>query len=498
MNNKIAFISEHASPLALLGGTDSGGQNVYVGELAVHLVELGFQVDIFTRWDDPFTDQVVSYQPGVRVIHVQAGPLTSVPKEEILVYMDEFREDMLSFIASEGIDYRLIHANFWMSGLVAMQLKKILNIPFVITFHALGHVRKLHQKENDKFPPERVAIEEEIAEAADRIIAECPQDREDLIGYYHADHEKISIIPCGVSLKEFFPACKKVSRQLLGIEKEEKIILLLGRMVPRKGIDNVIRALALLDHTQNPVRLIIVGGEAGFSGLQISEEYLRLENLARELQVLHRITFTGSKAYAELKYYYSAADVFVTTPWYETFGITALESMACGTPVIGAEVGGIKYSVVNGKTGLLVPPHNPNALAERINLLLSNESLLKKMGEKAHEHVLEHFTWKKIAAKMKNIYDYMFIEEKTLDDEYVIIEKAFEEAEKTFRKSAAVLTEGIIEVVDWLSAALENGNKILICGNGGSAAESQHFAAELVGRFAMPYRKALPVISFNS
>jgi len=404
MNNRIAFISEHASPLAILGGTDSGGQNVYVAELASQLAKLDYQIDIYTRWENPSDPQIVNYQPGVRVIHVQAGPVEQIPKEEILCYMDEFYEEMLDFITIKNTDYALIHANFWMSGLVAMKLKAALDIPFVITFHALGEVRKIHQKEADKFPRERVTIEEEIVRKADQLIAECPQDKEDLIKYYHASPERITIIPCGFNPAEFFPMDKMLSREVLGLETAEKTILQLGRMVPRKGVDNVIKALALLRHPGFAVRLVIVGGESETPGINDSPELLRLRKLAESLNVADKVTFTGRKNREELKYYYDAADIFVTTPWYEPFGITPLEAMACGTPVIGADVGGIKYSVIDGKTGFLVPPDNPQVLCDRIAALFADESLLRDMSEYALRHVHEHFTWEIIARQMSDFY----------------------------------------------------------------------------------------------
>jgi D-inositol-3-phosphate glycosyltransferase len=418
MNRKIAFISEHASPLALLGSTDSGGQNVYVGELAAQLIKSGFEIDIFTRWENPFAAQVISCQPGLRVIHVHAGPVEQVPKEEILPYMYDFREEMLNFIHAEGIVYELIHANFWMSGLVAMELKGILNIPFVITFHALGHVRKLHQKEQDKFPPQRGLIEEEIVRQADGIIAECPQDREDLVNYYDADPEKIAVIPCGFNPKEFFPMNQQQSRELLQLDKEEKIILQLGRMVPRKGIDNVIRSLALTNQDGLKVRLVIVGGEPALPGMEENDELKRLRKLAADLNVSEQVTFAGRKDRSELRHYYAAADIFITTPWYEPFGITPLEAMACGTPVIGANVGGIKYSVIDGKTGMLVPPNSPRLLSDRIKLLLGNGRLIRNMGDRAKQHVTEHFTWAKVAIKMRQFYNCILKQETVLSDDH--------------------------------------------------------------------------------
>src|SRR5690606_24817230 len=225
MKKRIAFISEHASPLAVLGGVDSGGQNVYVAELAKYLAARGYTIDIFTRWDDSELPQVVNWMPGVRVVHMKAGPVRFVAKEELLGFMPQFTKSMLTYIREENIHYQLIHANFFMSGMVAADLKKRLHIPFVITFHALGHVRRIHQKEQDKFPKERLLIEKTIAAEADQIIAECPQDREDLIRHYDASPEKITIIPCGFSPAEFYPINQKLARTIVGLPLEERIIL---------------------------------------------------------------------------------------------------------------------------------------------------------------------------------------------------------------------------------------------------------------------------------
>src|SRR5215204_77295 len=402
---RIAFISEHASPLATLGGVDAGGQNVYVAELAKHLVKLNYIVDIFTRWEDPSTPGIVNWMKDIRVIHVKAGPIKYVQKEDIMPYMVEFRENMIRFIRMEAIHYDLVHANFWMSGLVAMELKWLMNIPFTITFHALGHVRRIHQKEQDKFPPERVTIEEQTVKIADHIVAECPQDREDLINYYRADPQKITIIPCGFSPTEFYPLSMTAARKALGLGIDEFVILQLGRMVPRKGVDNVITGVSKLKDFADKVRLVIVGGESDVPDPVRCPEIGRLQEIARNAGVCDRVLFTGRKDRNLLKYYYSAANVFVTTPWYEPFGITPLEAMACGTPVIGADVGGIKFSVTHAETGYLVPPKNPKALASKINHLLSKPHLIKKMQVNALKRVHNLFTWAKIAETIAAVYN---------------------------------------------------------------------------------------------
>jgi D-inositol-3-phosphate glycosyltransferase len=401
---KIALISEHASPLADLGGVDTGGQNVYVAQLAKHLARMGYRVDVFTRKDNAELADVVNWVAGVRVVNIKAGPEAIVVKEDLLQYMDEFKNNMLKFIMRNNIDYELIHANFFMSALVAMGIKEELDIPFVVTFHALGHVRRIHQAEADKFPVERLAIEEEAVRQASLIIAECPQDKEDLMYYYHAPEEKIAIVPCGFSANEFNPIDKEAARRILGLPQGEHIILQLGRMVPRKGVDNVIEALAKISVKNKPVTLVIVGGECEELEEEKCPEYARLMNIAREHGVVNKIIFAGRKSRNRLKFYYSASDIFITTPWYEPFGITPLEAMACGTPVVGSNVGGIKYSVKDGETGLLVNPHKPDELAGAVSELLSNPGRLNEMSANAIDRVNEHFTWAKVAEQINTVY----------------------------------------------------------------------------------------------
>src|SRR5690554_875130 len=270
-------------------------------------------------------------------------------------------------------------------------------------------------------------------------------------------------------------------------------------MVPRKGIDNFIRALSYLNISDKKVRLVIVGGEKENPDFNDDSEVSRLYTLAKELKVDHLITFAGRKDRTLLKYYYSAADIFITTPWYEPFGITPLEAMACGTPVIGANVGGIKYSVIDGKTGLLVAPKAPEQLADRIRLLINNPDLRSSLGKEALLHVNKMFTWKKVADKMDKVYESILNSyEGPMSIKTSLIKNIFNDAIKTFKDTSDKLSEDILAASNYMATALANGNKILICGNGGSAAESQHFAAELVGRFEIPYRSALPAIALTA
>ncbi len=420
MKSKIAFISEHASPLACAGGIDSGGQNVYVRELAIELAEKGYEVDIFTRRDSAVIKPVVNWMPGLRIIYITAGPAEYIPKEELMPYMPKFSANMIRFIQREKIRYDLVHANFWMSGMVAMEVKAQLGIPFVITFHALGLVRAIHQKGADKFPKERMAIEREIMFEASTIIAECPQDRNDMKLLYGIPGDKMTVVPCGFNPEEFYPVEKEKARKYLGLPNREKIILQLGRMVPRKGIDNVIRSLKYIHDDLHPLRLLIVGGDKDRYAGPCAAEFRRLQKLAETEGVAGRVTFIGPKQHNELRYYYSASDVFISTPWYEPFGITPLESMACGTPVIGSNVGGIKFSVIDGETGYLVPPRSPRVLAWKIRKLLKNPQLHESMRMAAIERANNRFTWQKIAEEMMNVYiplihmKHFFKDEKTL------------------------------------------------------------------------------------
>ncbi|HSB92871.1 MAG TPA: glycosyltransferase, partial [Flavitalea sp.] len=231
---------------------------------------------------------------------------------------------------------------------------------------------------------------------------------EDLVNYYDADPAKISVVPCGFSAAEFLPVNKIKAREFIGVDNDCKLLLQVGRMVPRKGVDNVVSSMVYLKQLAPSCKLIIVGGETDSADINSTPEIARLQQIASQLGVLDRIDFAGRKGRDILKYYYSAADLFITTPWYEPFGITPLESMACGTPVIGSDVGGIKYSVADGKTGFLVPPRDPAALAAKAGFLLSNEDLLQKMSAQALERVNALFTWKKVANMLASIYEEIY------------------------------------------------------------------------------------------
>jgi D-inositol-3-phosphate glycosyltransferase len=503
MRRKIAIISEHASPLADLGGVDSGGQNVYVAHLARQLANAGHLVDVFTRKDRSDLPQIVNWKPGLRVIHVPAGPARIVPKEELLPFMNDFTEFMDCFIRQEETPYQIVHANFWMSGLVAADLKRAFGIPFAITFHALGRIRRIYQGKDDGFPDQRFEIEERVIREADAVIAECPQDHQDLVDLYQAPVSKIATIPCGFDPDELWPVDREIARQFLGISGDQRVVLQLGRMVPRKGVDTAIRGFAMLQRDRKlAASLVIVGGETDERNAAQSPEIGVLAEIAREEGVADRVHFTGRMDRSMLKYYYSAADVFVSTPWYEPFGITPLEAMACRIPVVGSAVGGLKTTIENGITGYLVPPNDPVALADRLEVLLGNPAAARQMGENGHLRANAEFTWEQVTQAISETYEKVIAStvclEKPALTQSLSVRRGFQELVDTLKRSQLVLEDQIAACSDTIQAAFNRGEKVLICGNGGSAADAQHFAGELVGRFRLPDRPALPALALTA
>jgi phosphoheptose isomerase len=503
MAKRIAMISEHASPLAMLGGVDAGGQNVYVGQLARHLASIGHEVDVFTRRDSVLLPEVAEWVDGVRIVHVPAGPPEFVRKEDLLPCMAEFTQHMLRYCRRQRRRYALAHANFWMSGLVAADLKQAIGLPFVTTFHALGRVRRMHQREADQFPDERFRIEDRIVAEADYVIAECPQEEEDLIRLYNADPSRITIIPGGFDPSEFWPISKVLARVSLHLPPDEPIILQLGRMVPRKGVDNVIRGFARLHrHHGVQARLLVVGGDSNDADPVATPEIGRLASVAREEGVAERVVFVGRRGREVLKYYYSAADIFVTTPWYEPFGITPVEAMACGTPVVGSNVGGIKFTVRDGETGYLVPPEDPEALGDRLANLCQNPRLMNVFRRQAIRRANDLFQWRHVANGVAALYEEVLAAGDPQHRERVTqlhaVDRTFDGAIQALHQARARLRGAVLEAAEVLSASFERGGKLLVCGNGGSAAEAQHFVGELVGRFKVNGRRALPAIALTA
>jgi D-inositol-3-phosphate glycosyltransferase len=410
MRTRVALISEHASPVSLLGGSDAGGQNVYVDEISRHLANQGYMIDVFTRRDSPTQPEVVNWAPGVRVIHLTAGPTEYLPKDEIWRYMPAFRDACLNFIAAHDMQYDVIHSNFWMSGWVATELRRLLHIPVVHIFHALGMTKRRHQGSTDTSPQERVAVEMQVVRDVDYVITPCPNEEAELIEYYGAQPSQIRMIPLAVNTEVFCPVERAEARRRLGLAQEDFVMVYVGRILPRKDIRNIVNALPELlkgcrqDEQTPAIQLLIVGGDSEVPDPEITPEIAALQRLVAEQGVAAHVSFVGSRQQDALRDYYSASDVFITTPWYEAFGLTPLESMACGRPVIGSAVGGILYSVVDGVTGFHVPPQRPELLAERLYELLRHPERRKAMGQAARQRVLSEFTWPLVAARTAEVY----------------------------------------------------------------------------------------------
>ena len=415
---RIAFLSEHASPLALLGGEDSGGQNVYVDEVSRNLARRGYAIDVFTRRDNLDLPEVVEWSPGVRVIHLDAGPAKFLPKDALWAFMPDFRDAFLHFMERDEARYDLIHGNFWMSGWVATELQRRLNIPAVQIFHAMGATKQRHQGKNDTSPTERIEVEKGIIRDVGRIIAQCPAEWDELVNDYGANPGKIHIIPSAVNTQVFRPVERRIARKRVGMAQEPFVVVYVGRMLPRKDVRNVVRAVALLidmceretrEHETEfpPIELLLVGGETIEPDAQATPEIGALQQLVHKLHISEHVHFVGKRQQKELHNYYSAGDVAVTTPWYEPFGLTPLEGMACGRPVIGSAVGGITYTIVDGETGYLVPPRDPQALANRLYELLVHPELRKRMGAEARTRVESEFTWPVVALRTSALYENM-------------------------------------------------------------------------------------------
>jgi D-inositol-3-phosphate glycosyltransferase len=503
MTRQIALISEHASPLSILGGVDCGGQNLYVGQVAKALAGMGYDVDVFTRRDSDILPETAEWVNGVRIVHVPAGPAAFVRKEDLLPHMADFTDYVLKFCRCQRKAYDVIHANFWMSGLVAAELKRKLGTPFVITFHALGRVRRQHQRHADEFPDVRFEIEDRIVAEADHIVAEAPQDEEDLIRLYNADPSKITIIPCGFDSTELWPVSKALARISLGLPPEDRVIVHVGRMVPRKGIETLIRGFACLRRDHGiAARLLIVGGESDDPDPRVTPEIARLQAVAMEEAVNEHVTFVGRRGRDTLKYYYSAADIFVTTPWYEPFGITPVEAMACGTPVVGSNVGGIKFTVRDSETGYLVPPKNPQALAEKLAHLYTHPKLLNVFSRQAVQRANDLFTWQKVSQALSALYEGIVVAgqaARTDDhDQLAAVDQAIDTALDAIQESRRRLRAVVVEAAQLIVECFARGGKVLVCGQGDSAPDAEYVAASFVSRFRSANRPGLPALSLNA
>ena len=385
---RIALVSEHANPLAAIGGVDAGGQNVHVAALAGGLAERGHDVTVFSRRDSTTTPLRVRAPEGYVVEHVPAGPPTDVPKDDLLQYMPAFGDHLAHRWRSEPYD--VVHAHFWMSGLAAVRAARTARVPVLQTFHALGTVKRRHQGTHDTSPPSRLALERSLCRSVDRVIATCSDEVVELRSMGLPD-DRATVIPCGVDTDAFRP--------LPSPRAARPQLLVIGRIVERKGVGNVIEALAHLPG----VELVVAGGPDP-DLLDTDPEVGRLRRLADHHAVADRVRFVGSVSRADVPGLMSRADVVVAVPWYEPFGIVPVEAMACGRPVVGSSVGGLLDTVVPGVTGELVPPRRPDLLAPVLRDLLADPARRCSYGHAGRARAVETYQWRQVVAETESVY----------------------------------------------------------------------------------------------
>jgi glycosyltransferase involved in cell wall biosynthesis len=421
----IALISDHGDPAAEIGKEAAGGQNVYVRQVGEALAKLGWQVDMFTRKvkaDDP---AIVQHSPHCRTIRLVAGPQDFVPRDQLFRYMPEFVEAFQVFQAKEGTNYPLIHTNYWMSAWVGLQIKQKSNIQLVHTYHSLGAVKYQAVPLRPEIADTRLQVEQEVLENASCIVATSPQEEESLRSLVSLAGQ-VEVIPCGTDIENFHIIPKSEARARLGLQPDDAIVLYVGRFDPRKGIDTLVKACARLKegvncrvlgfdsscllptpYALNPskLKLVIVGGS---DPDQVDgQERQRIEAKVRELGLADQTQFVGQVGHDVLPLYYTAADACVIPSHYEPFGLVAIEAMACGTPVIASDVGGLKFTVVPEETGLLVPPGDVDAFANAIDRILSHELWAKKLQRQASIRVQENFSWAGVGAQLSNLYRHL-------------------------------------------------------------------------------------------
>ncbi len=381
---RVAMVSEHASPLAVLGGEDAGGQNVHVAALATALARRGCDVVVHTRRDSRDLPRQVELAPGVVVDHVDAGPPAALSKDELLPFMGAFAEDLHA--RWEAVPPDVVHAHFWMSGLAALDAARPLSLPVAQTFHALGIVKRRHQGAKDTSPRQRLALEAGVARRVDRILATCSDEVFELLRL-GADRRRIAVVPCGVDLRLFRPA-GPVAPRTPGLRR----VLCVARLVERKGVGNMVTALADVPGAE----LLIAGGPAP-EDVPRCPETRRLLDLAAAHGVADRVRVLGRVGRDGVPPLMRSADVVACVPWYEPFGIVPLEAMACGRPVVASAVGGLIDTVVDGLTGVHVPPRRPDRVAAALRELLSDPRRAAELG-RAGAHRARRYGWERIAA----------------------------------------------------------------------------------------------------
>ena len=391
---RAAFITLHACPLAAPGQGKSGGMNVYVRQLAAALGETGMKIDIFTREHSDVVNRVETIGPNVRVIHLKAGE-PDAHLGDLYALLPDFLEQLNDFREEEGLEYDVVHSHYWLSSWVGRELSQAIDVPHVVTFHTLSLI-KMQSRAGEIEQTERPVVEAEVMATADRIIAFSPHERDAMARLYGADTRKVSLVPCGVDLEVFRPLDQKAVRSRLGLNGE-KILLYVGRVEPIKGLDLLVETAAQMD-SEEGVRMMVVGADVNGD-----REMDRVKLLAKERDLEDKIDFVGQVDHDDLPLYYNAADVCVVPSYYESFGLVALESMACGTPVVATRVGGLSTIIHHGHTGYLKSWRCPEAFANSVEMIISSDGLQQSMGEAARKRA-EGMGWDNVASMMWDEY----------------------------------------------------------------------------------------------
>ncbi len=392
---RIAIVCVHGCPLAPVGEKDTGGMSVYVHQLARQLGGLGIEVDVYTRAHDPSDPETIELGRNARVVHIPAGPL-KVAKEQIFDYLGDFLSGMRRFKETNELTYDLLHSHYWFSGKVAGTLAREWGVPHIATFHTLVEIKR-RARVGEQEPEVRISVEHQVTASVDRIIVSTHHERRALHRLYGVAGERVSVIPPGVDLDLFHPGSQAAARVRLGLNGE-RTLLYVGRLEPIKGVEVLLHTLVSMEDP-NGIRLMVVGG-----GDEQDAEMERLKELSRALFIDDQVDFMGRSEHQDLPIYYQAADVTVVPSYYESFGLVALEAMACGTPVVAARVGGLQTMVKDSQTGYLVPWHCADAFADRLEVLLANEALRQSMGREARSFA-ESMGWERTAASIANVYE---------------------------------------------------------------------------------------------
>jgi len=398
----IALISDQSDPATPVGREEVGGQHVYVRQVGEALAKLGWQVDMFTRKTKPEDPAIVQHSPHCRTIRLVAGPEEFISRDQLFPYMPEFVAAFQKFQSKEGTNYPLVHTNYWLSAWAGLQLRETSNIQLIHTYHSLGELKYQSVGQCPPIAKTRLAVERQILEQANCVVATSPQE-EEILRELVSSQGRIETIPCGTDIDNFRVLPQSEARTKLGLSQSDRIVLYVGRFDPRKGLETLLRACAISQaRNEGNLKLIIAGGND--PSFPDSQERSRIDQIVQELGLTEQILFVGQISHETLPLYYTAADVCVVPSHYEPFGLVAIEAMACGTPVVASNVGGLKFTVVPEETGLLVPAKDEAAFATAIDRILYSELWARQLRKQAAIRVRQNFTWSGVAIQLSDLY----------------------------------------------------------------------------------------------